>query len=524
MNGQRPCFPEYGDGGDCAGARRSRHAFRFCIAACVLFATMLWFAEYFLRYDQAERLYLNAVTLEPSSARVMLQSAVKIDAETRESPTAKYMIALAERGEQDQILLTYEKAYKLDPNNSFLAIRYGCQLFFQDRFKEARERFREAGAQPPRNALPGYLEAAAAQWAPPVSEDLAESLALVARTNNSGDKVFFPRPSWPTGILPQDGVWYAKLRRQAVDESCAPLYRYVDFVVGRAKQDSTRGQIQYWDTWLRTIEEMGQRVMQSPDWGTIQSIAGIRIQLDALEQRRRIIELNGDTPHKELIDRVAHLRAALQRLNEWERARDACIHRDHERYVFPLKDLCGFSAAGLLACYALAYLAAKLARVGRNTWTVPHSLSARGVLIAGCLTLLAILCILAFLQRHGALQGNWKPWVGCVWAGVMAVMMGFGVLYPWLRLPRLQTTAAASAQDRETVLKTARKCRRAAAIALLRRYYGILGGLFVCSISAWAVIYRVWVSLYPWQVDLLTTGLAQEEAAVVREVLALLQQ
>jgi len=523
VNEQGPSFPEYGHGGDCAGARRVRRAFRLCVAGCLFFTGMLWLSEYFLRYDTTERLYLNALTHATESARVMLRSAVKIDAETRESPTPKYVAALAEREDGDQVLFTYDRAYKLDPNNSFLAIRYGCQLFFQGRFKDARERFREAGAQLPKNALPGYLEAAALQWEPPVSEDLADSLALVARTNSSGEEVVFPRPSWPGSILPQDGAWYAKLRREAVDECCAPLYRYADFVIARAREDIGRDQVQYWDSWLKTLQEMGERLMSSPDLGSIQAIAGIQVQLDALDQRTRICEMKTGVPKAELIERVVQLRTALKRLNAFERARDGRIASDRDVYVFPLM-LCAVSTLALLACYLPVYALSKVVHVGRDAWTVRHTKVAKGTVIGGCGFLFALLCTVEVLQRLGALHGAWKEWVAYPWTAVLILMVAFGVIYPSLTLPsaRKVVRAAGEVGDDEGLLRSVRKCRQVAGLSLMRRYYGILLGLFLCTVSMWVVIYRVFVSLYPWQVALLTTGLGQEEAALTREVLALL--
>jgi len=520
VNHEGPAFPEYGYGGDHAGARRVRRAFRLCVAACLCFTTALWLAEYFFRYDTAERLYVNALTHHPESGRVMLRSAVKIDAETRESPTPKYVAALAEREEDDLVLETYEKAYKLDPDNAFLAVRYGCQLFLRGEFKEARERFREAGAHPPKNALPGYLEAAALQWAPPAGDDLAESLSLVARTNSGGEHVTFPRPAWPTAILPLDGAWYVKLRREAIDECCAPLYRYARFVTQRASEDIAKGQIQHWDFWPKTLQEMGERLMSRADPGAVQTIAGIQIQLEALELRNRISEVETGAARGEFIERELELRKAHEELVTFERARDARIGKDREAYVFPWL-LCGFSLACLLVFYLPVCALSKLARVGRATWTLPHSKAAKVMLTTAGGTMWGLLCLVAVIQRFGPPDVDWQGWIAYPWAAVLLGSGVFGVAYPSLRLPNVRAVAdaagAGEADDR--VLQAARKCRRNAGISLMRRYYGILLGAFLCVTALWCVLYRVFVSLYPWQVALLSTGLAQEEEALVRKII-----
>ena len=521
-------FPEYGDGGDHVGARRVRRAFRLCVVVCVLFTGMLWFSEYFLRYEGPERLYIAALTHEPESGRVLLQAAIKTDVETRETPTPKYVAALAEREARDDVLATYENAYRLDPNDPMLAIRYGCRLFVHGKFKEARERFREANAQPLRNALPGYLEAAALQWATPDGDDIAGSLALVARTNSGGEKVVFPRPAWAPSALPQGGAWYTKLRRQALDECCAPLYRYADFVIGRATEDITAGQVQYWDPWLRTLQEMGERLMGGPDLSAIPAIAGIQIQLSVITQRNRIREANSGAPSSALLERAVELQTALERLTAFERARDDRIAQDREGCVFPLALALG-SALGLGGVFVAVYLVAKFTRVGRKSWTISHLRSAKVVLLGGCAFFFALLCTVGMLQRHGALGGDWKAWLTYPWVGVLAGLVVFGGIYPSLRLagPRKAAHAAGQAGPlpaarQVDLLPAARRSRRVAGVSLMRRYYGILLGLFLCAMAAWVVVFRVFVSLYPWQVKLLTTGLAQEEAELVREVLAFL--
>jgi len=515
-------FPAYGSGGDTVGARRLRRAFRLLVAACLLLAAMLWFSEYYLRYDDAERLYIAAVTQYPESGRVLLRSAVKIDGERRKSPTPKYMAALAEQEDEDQVLPAYEKAYKLDPNNSQLAIRYGVQLFIGGQFKEARERFREAGAQPPRNALPGYLEAAALQWSTPGPSDLAESLALVARTNSRGDSVTFPRPSWPASVLPQDGEWYARLRRAMVDACCSPLYRYADLVFARAREDMAKGETQYWDSWLMTVQDMARRVMASPDLGSVQAIAGAQIQLEALELRIRLQETAGGAPEAGLVEQTVKLRSALERIADFERSRDGRIERDRQSYVFPLR-LASFSTVGLCAFYAFVYAVCKLLGVGRRSWTIPHPLGIRLFLAAGSLFFFAMLCVLSFFTRDGGLNGVTQMSATLVWLGALLAFVLVGAIYPSSRLPRpsIAVRATPTMADPRECLRQARKARRVAGIALIRRYCGILTGGYLCALALWVVAFRVVVSLYPWQIKLLTTGLSAQEANVVREVLAL---
>lgn len=515
-------FSEYGLGGDQFGARRARRAFRCAVMALVLFTGGLWLAEYFLRYDQSERIYISAVTQATDSARAMLKSAVKYDERNNEKPTPKYAIALAERETDDDILAAYAHAYTLDPDDPFLAIRYGCQLFQHEQFKDARERFREATAQPVKNALPGYLEAAAAQFAIPENRDVAESLALVARTNSSGDPVLFPKPSWPSNVLPQDGAWYAQLRRDAVDESCAPLYKYTDFILQRATTDIEAGRTQYWESWLVTIQEMGARIAESPSEGSVQAMAGLLLQQHAIELRIHILP-EGETIES-LLQQFSALRAAVDQINAFESQRDRLIAEHRSASLYPIA-LCLLTELVLIGLYILAYLLSKILRTGRRCWTVSHSGIARGFLVAGCLAILIMLTLISLLDRNSMLSESARSLLIYPWTGIMVILTAFGVFYPSLRLPN--ATDAATRQcpvdtPSNELIAQARQCRRVAGATLLRRYYGLLLGLFTVTACLWITGFRILVTLYPWQIKLLTTGLGQEEAELVRSVLAAL--
>jgi tetratricopeptide (TPR) repeat protein len=283
-------LPFYEHTADVAGARRARRSFRFCVTASVLLAVMLWFSERYLRFELTESQYIAALTLPTESARAILRNVVKRDAAEHDSPAPKYLEALAEREEEDNVLPAYDKAYKLDPTDVFLVIRYGCALVRAGRYAEAQQRFREAGLLPTENALPKYLEAAAMAFSEPANGNLTASLALLAKANTGDNPVEFPMPLW-SGELPARGVWYNKLRRRVADECCAPLYKYAELVLSQAKHQIGLRRVQYWDSWLSTLETMGQRLAVGNQIGAIQATAGIRIQLGAIEQREAIARI-----------------------------------------------------------------------------------------------------------------------------------------------------------------------------------------------------------------------------------------
>ena len=185
----------------------------------------------------------------------------------------------------------------------------------------------------------------------------------------------------------------------------------------------------------------------------------------------------------------------------------------------------GATTAALFVCYSLVYLVAKVARTGRQAWTLPHTRFAKTLLAAACVLFFLILCAAAvFQQRAPEFEEEWKLWLAWPWTTVLLIMIAFGALYPSLALPSARAAAgsAEGGDPDKMVLRSAQIARRMAGISMMRRYYGLLLGLFLCTLSVWTVLYRVFTSLYPWQLTLLTTGLSEEEARLVQDVLAML--
>lgn len=519
-------FPEYGEGGDKPGARRMRHAFRFSVIACVFLVGMLWITERHLRYELSESQYQAALTLEPESARVLLRYAVKRDTETREAPSPRYMAALAEREESDLVLPTYEKAYRLDPDDGLLALRYGCRLFIAERYAEARERFREAGLQPPPNALPGYLEAAALAMAQPPEKDLSEPLALVAKTNSGGKDVVIPQPLWAQG-MPTGGLWHTQLQRQIADECCAPLYKFIETVAAQAKRRIAVKEVRDWDTWLVTIQDMGRRLMAKPSVSILQTIAGIRVQIAALDLRVAISEGERGTPDSALVEKRAQLSSALALLTGFEDRRDTLIAAEVRKYRYPV-DLCWKTLVVMGGVYLLVYLLAHATGAKRRAWTIGHSPTGLAVLCGAPAILFCLLLGITVLQHINptSLQGS-PQWLGTlhvIWWAVAIIALALGVAYPFAAVPGADRVLQARGLVDVTpeVRHAARRAHRMAHISLMRRYYGVLFGLMLCVACAWTVIYRIAVSLYPWQTKLLASGLGYEETQVVKQALSLL--
>ena len=523
-------FPEYGGGGDALGARRARRSFRYCVTACVLLSGLLWFSERYLRVELTECQYLAALTLEPESARAILRQVVKRDAELHKKPTSRYLAALAEREEIDEVLPAYEKAYRAAPSDANVALRYGCRLFLAGKYKEARERFRESSLQDPGNALPAYLEAAALYFADPVAVqkgDPSSPLALVAKTNSSGELVTFPAPLWAQ-TLPTQGYWYARLRREGVTECCAPLYRFCDALIQHAEREVKQKDVRSWDSWLATLEEMGKRLAKGKtsgetlvQGGALQAAAGIQFQIAAIKERQAVGEVRHGKPDEALNVVLAKLQKALGDINAFESIREDSIKASRSRYTFPLH-LCWKTTSILILFLVILRSVCRLLRVRRAGMTLSHSALARHVLGWGSVLLFVLLVLCGYLQRRP--ETFWMSPMNIAWWSTVILMGLFGLLYPQLRLPKANVAAATHnvlETDADNILKI-RRYRRDACLVLITRYYGIYVGVLLCVIALWSLGYRILFTVYPWQLELLVTGMEHEEATMLIRAFALL--
>jgi len=519
-------FPDYGDDGDIAAARRSRWAFRLSVTALGLLTFFSGIAERYLRYTQAESNFLYGITQPRDSSRVMFQASIRLDAAASKTPTPKYTQALAVREEDDVALETYERAYQMDPNSSFFAIRYGNRLYLLGRPGEALEKFRHARSQPPANALPRYLEAAAAARADRSEKGLREAIVLLSRANNTRDPIVFPKPIWFSGY-PQTGTQYATLAREIYTESCAPLYSLVQLVIRAIEAGPDLRRSQDAKTWLDQIITMGDRLVREAEpVGTLQAIAGVSFQLQALELLEKIHNESGEGAAdalKPIIERQVKLRQARELLNEFEAGRDTQVDAITQDYLGP--NWLAFKTFGLfVAAYLLARGLHAVMRYRRTAWAVPHSTLGKVVLGIGAGAFLVLLMMTAVVQRLPV----GVPWdltvLTTAWWAIVAVLLGFGVIYPALRLSSPEDVSKKSGrlEDMPEVVRLARQAYRRCYAAFVVRYYGILAGVYICTVCVWVLVFRVVNGLYPTQVNLLANGLIRQEQEVVHSVITLL--
>ncbi|MCC6698266.1 MAG: hypothetical protein IT365_21765 [Candidatus Hydrogenedentes bacterium] len=524
-------FPEYGDGGDFIGARRMRRAFRWCIALVVFFTIMLWFSEHFLRFDHAERLYLSALTKAPESGRNLLRQAVLHDRENNEYPSPKYVEALAEREEEDLILPTYDQAYRLDLDNPFLALRYGCRLFHDGQVTSARQRFRDAADLDPKNLLPVYLEASVIPWLDETNEDLEPAMGLIARANNAPGKVQFPRPLW-SPALPDSGYLYALLRRQIVEQCSEPLFRFTSLAIARAEMAITENKIERWPEHLNSLKSMGLNILKgslddeggAPDrvgGGSAQAYLALAICAKVVEQQQRLAEKAGNGPDEKLAQNETALEEALNQLVAFEAKRQDTIAAERDKFSLPLR--LGFGTLGaLILTYGIVYIICKICRVSSTSHNVAHKRLGRLAFGLWTGTLLGLLLLISLAQGAsvGAMRGE-TVLSGLWWLSVGGFTI-LGIVYPRISLPRPSEVVGArpSGLDSGTLERDAQKSYRLAYLSLLRRYMGVMFGLALLSLCVWTVAYRISSGVYPWEVELLATALESEEIALVRQIVS----
>lgn len=516
-------FPDYGESGDTSGARRSRRAFRFCVLSFLLMAFMMWFSENFLRYDQEEMLYLSGITLEPDSGRVQLRQAIRIDEQKHDIRTPKYSQALAVREPDDSALAHYTDAMALEPTNSLFAIRYGTHLYSRGRYGAAALRFRDAASRPPGNALPIYLEAASIAMAGSGDARLKDAMELVAGANNRGAKLLFPRPLWHSAF-PQEGFWYAQLSREIEDEVCAPLLELTKRVCAAVDKQMASGRTVNAKTWLEQIQILGARLSSASDpQGTRQAIAGTQIQLSVLELQIRLDATAGGRESAELGARKANLTQAERMLNKFESTRDEHIAEGISEMYDPL--LLAGCGAGLLAIvYVLALIVYRFMRFRKSSWTMPHSTLGKTVYIASALLFLLILHTISAFQALPGSQEGYIRILAAAWWAALGLVVIFGPVYPALMLKSAEEVSRRTGhpEDLAGALKLARRTYRRAYASLVLRYYGVLSGLYLCTLCAWIISYRILHSFYPWQIKLLAPGFLQDETEIVNKALALL--
>ncbi|MBI1318157.1 MAG: hypothetical protein GC168_04290 [Candidatus Hydrogenedens sp.] len=519
-------IPEYGVGADVPALRRGRWSFRFGVAAVVLLTFSLWLSERYLRFDLNETQYIMALTMHPDSARPVLRNVLKRETDSGQPIVARHAEALADVEEPDILLARYAEAYQLDPGNWSLVLNYGTRLWGAGKFAEARERFREASVHAPDNALPRYLEAAALVLSRPDNPDYAEAMALIERANVSGYPARFPTPLWHVSI-PASGNWYAQKQRLIIDRCCAPLYRFNAAMVAAARasaDDQTRVQ---WETWFETMERMGQNLVGDVDTpaeslGAPQAVAGLNIQIDAIDSRLWLADADAAEPDPALSERKGRLLAAKDKLAAFEDARQNIIGA-HQQVILAPVIFALTTFLLFLAVWTLALLIDRIFWKGSLGENAQHALWGNLWFGGAGAGFLALYIAFAFLQHVHPIATQMTMMASLIWMALVAVLLAGAPVYPYILLPsaRSRIDALAIAEDDKDTAHFVRRARLDAYLSLMRRYLGIALGVFLIASCTWFLGVRIVTGLYPTQVELMASGLRPEEIALITEIIRL---
>lgn len=513
---------------DFTWARRIRHAFRLLVILVFVFTFALWFSESYLTYDRSETQYRMSLTLYPAQARPILRTVVRRETEQNDIVSSRYLEALAQVEEKDKVLANYDLAYKANPRNAELVMNYGSVLYQDGQYEEARERFREAGVNPPRNILPRYLEAAALAAGMDAEDDVSDVIALLTRANASEDPVLFPEPLWHES-LPTQGQRYLEQRCDIARRLMAPLMGCTVTLCARARESIEKGEPRDWDNWLAAIAVMGERLMgngQQDSPATVpQIIASLQIQEETTKVRAAISKLYGGVVSPELNDKLLRMQGALAGLHEFEANYQQLVNAQVYRLFLPLALLLE-TAFAFLVLYAVGWFLHYLGAGGKSARAVPHIWIGKVVPVAGLALMLT--AMLALMIAHNTTtHTNWEEIIPLAWRLVLGIMLVVGLAYPPLlaRSSRMyERISAGISHEANDTAQPDRKnpftLRHYLGIygCLLRRYAGILCGGLVITLCLWLLIYHVAFEVYPFQLQLISSSVNMETDVLIEEI------
>jgi hypothetical protein len=273
-----------------------------------------------------------------------------------------------------------------------------------------------------------------------------------------------------------------------------------------------------WASWLEKLRETGVALVGNPksdpaNLGAPQTIAGLQFQHDAIELLKRLSEITHATPDAALIERQVKLENALALVKAFESERSPRIERQRVLTLAPLT-FCAENAAIMFLAYLFAIVLSRFGDTRRTWWTQQHSRAGKSVLTGVSILFLLMLLFLSGLRQAGAASLVGMDIARTLWYAVLAVSLCFGLVYPLFAMKTLPRSYANA--------KHKRRIAYTFYTSLMRRYYGVLLGGFLVACALWFLAFRLVVHFYPSNVELLVSGLDNEELDVVRRVQELL--
>jgi hypothetical protein len=227
-------------------------------------------------------------------------------------------------------------------------------------------------------------------------------------------------------------------------------------------------------------------------------------------------------PDETMIKARVDIDRAMSELTQFENSRVATIDIDRCAFTPPLR-LIASAMSAFLGTYLAAYVLCKAFGVNSTHHNVPHTRAAHIAFLVWAVVSLLLLLLTAATHDVLVASSIWQHSIVYAWWACCLSTLAFSIAYPVLALPgpRLLAGQRISNSDADSLMPDARRKYKQAYLSLFRRYLGVQMGLTLISVSVWVVIFRIAGSLYPWQIELLSTGLSYEEAETVLRALSI---
>jgi len=502
---------------DISGSVRARKAFRLSVLGLFIFTSLLCFSELQLKYPQPETLYNDALTLYKGASRVFLVQAVRLDKERNETQNPKYIKALAVREENDKVLETYPAALELDAEDVLFQLRYVSRLLTMGRPYLALEQIahiEELQQGKSANSLTGYLKAAALTIKGDRKTAVRNAMAEIARTNNSQATVTYPTPFW-FSEYPKTGTQFADHTREITDEIIFPLTRLLTHIVIEIQREIRNGNASEVKPWLRELSLMGRNMYTDPDQtGVRQALFGIQweLRVATLSQEAAFAPTEGEL--NRFIEEKVRCENILRTLTEFEKNRDDAIKLEERKISQPT-----FLAVGTwfitFALWSFFVVQNRLWSNHGDSWTIPIGRYGKILIVLTNFLIVVLLVLMFNASTKDAYTSEFWDNTSLIWKYSIGVYLGIGLIYPFYLLSGYPSLRHSSEGD-STFSKIMSMMPRFSTWGLVtRRYYGMVFGWYTILMCLAVIGYYLVFNLFPWQFNLLSSGLLDVERDLV---------
>lgn len=500
---------------------RSQRTYRITVVLAVFLTMALKISGIFLHENQSELQYSMALSLRKKPALHMLRAAVQNDKEKSGTVNPIYLEALAEVEPPRNMLSLYEEARQLNPKSESLLIKYGCELYAQEQYEEARERFREAGINPPRNTLPRYLESAALATAQMEQESLRNALALLARANSSSDPLLVVEPLWSENVS-RRAKGYLERQYELTDRIFGTIHNSASRFCAYVDEETVQENAAQMDEYLEKLEAMSVRLLGVQSGDSRPAIPqldhALQIQLEVVQLRKQFSEQFQLPAQEGREARITELKALLADLERFQEAGKSLAKKYNNRNMSST-----FLVMGIwLYFWCFWAVMWSLHTMGKDRKKelpmLPIPSKAKALLFAAFSLLFLLLMVLPALYTTNR-DFFWEPREEQL-TPVISILfiLVFGLYFPFTSL---RSYIREAKQQGITAPWVTGKLKQFQIFTCLsRRYNGLLlGNLIICACVAY-IAHHIVYGVGPFQSYLLPSGLAMDINSVIDSIIS----